>query len=170
MRDHHHRCRFEDIGQGRHTLFFCRSVHSVSPCAGTKLNSGPQAASAASSTRANHPSRRRCACPRNGQAAPDRGIDQNRKTEGSNKAKPSRDPKSCCCPVYASPDRVAGKAELALKALRLSSTTTRPLASAFSKRTRSEGTGVTRLSSSLIHRVTKHPSPEAKLTDTPPSG
>jgi len=32
--------------------------------------------------------------------------------------------KSCCCPDYADPDRVVGKAESALKELRLNSTKT----------------------------------------------
>jgi hypothetical protein len=68
-------------------------------------------------------------------------------------------------PVYADPDRIAGKAESALKELRLNLTKTdRLLDPAVSDRTWPEGTGVNRLSSSLILRVTKHP--EVKLADT----
>ncbi|MFZ0507532.1 MAG: hypothetical protein WBE85_03540 [Methylocella sp.] len=40
---------------------------------------------------------------------------------------------------------------------------------AVTDKTRPEGTGVNRLSSSLIHRVAKTPSPEAKPAATPPS-
>jgi hypothetical protein len=70
-------------------------------------------------------------------------------------------------PCLCRPDRVAGKADPTLKELSLSSTTTeRPLDPAVSDRTWPERTGVDRLSSSLIVRVTKHPSPEAKLADT----
>ena len=82
------------------------------------------------------------------------------KTEGSKKAKPSRDPKSCCCPVYAGPDRVAGKAESALKELSFIRPRRDALDPAVSDRTWPKGTGVNRLSSSLIYRSPEHISPK----------
>src|SRR5208283_3568087 len=52
-------------------------------------------------TGANHPSRRRCACPRNGNAAPDSGVDQNRRNQKRRSLPAIQN--SCRYPVYAGP-------------------------------------------------------------------
>jgi hypothetical protein len=113
MGDHHHRCRFEDIGQGSDALFLFRSVHGVSPCPGCichQFNAAGEppveATLCLSPERTGHAGQR----------------DRPKPKEAKRRSLPAI--KSCCCPVYADPDRVAGNAESALKELRLNSTKT----------------------------------------------
>jgi hypothetical protein len=94
-------------------LFLFRSVHGVSPCAGFichQFNAAGEPPVEATL----------CLSPeRTGRAGQ---RDRQKPKEAKRQSLPAI--KSCCCPVYADPDRVAGNAESALKELRLNSTKT----------------------------------------------